>query len=170
MAKLIFAPIKKGGLRLRLLEENDLPLTLFWRNQVGIREWFLNPEIISAEQHQSWFRDYQERENDYVFVIEETERYRGPIGQISLYQIDRKANRAELGRLMIGHSEAVGQGLGRLATELLIEVAFDSLDLEELFLTVRHDNTKAIAIYQSCGFRQDEARNNIITMTKRRES
>ena len=48
-------------------------MTLAWRNQDHIRRWFLTSDLISPEQHRAWFEQYQDRDDDFVFVIEETE-------------------------------------------------------------------------------------------------
>ena len=56
---------------LRLLEERDLPRTLAWRNQDHIRRWFFSGERLTAEQHARWFARYRQRDDDFVFIIEE---------------------------------------------------------------------------------------------------
>src|SRR5215831_3487205 len=100
------APLETHGVRLRLLEERDLALTRAWRNQDEIRRWFLTSDPITAEQHQEWFRRYLERDDDFVFVIEETEVLRCAVGQASVYHVDWSKGRAEFGRLMIGEEQA----------------------------------------------------------------
>ena len=47
MPKPPFLPIETERLRLRLLEERDLPLTLAWRNQDQVRRWFLHDQPIA---------------------------------------------------------------------------------------------------------------------------
>ena len=63
---------KAGRIRLRLLEEQDLPQTLAWRNQDHIRRWFFSSERLTPEQHAGWFARYRQRDDDFVFIIEET--------------------------------------------------------------------------------------------------
>lgn len=152
MPKRRVAPIVSGRIRLRLLEESDLPMTQAWRNQDHIRRWFFTSELISEEQHRAWFEQYRERDDDFVFVIEETETIRGPVGQAALYHIDWEGRRGEFGRIMIGEPAATGHGLGRLATEALIHHAFSTWGLGEVYLDVLETNAKAIAIYEQCGF------------------
>ena len=45
-------PISGEKVRLRLLAEADLPLTLGWRNQAQIRRWFFYSELITPAQHE----------------------------------------------------------------------------------------------------------------------
>lgn len=164
MGKRYIPPIEGERIRLRLLEEADLPLTLAWRNQDHIRKWFLHSDIVGSEQHQTWYEQYRTRDDDFVFIIEETRPVRRPIGQVSLYRIDREAKRAEFGRLMIGEADAQGKGLAKQATQLLLEVAFDEFGLNEVYLEVFKHNTKAIAIYQKCGFQVCDENNDRLVM------
>jgi len=162
-------PFQGGGVRLRLLEEGDLPLTLAWRNQDHIRRWFFTPEVISPEQHRAWFEKYLERDDDFVFVIEETEELRRPVGQVALYRVDWEAGRAEYGRLLIGDSAAAGKGLARRATSLLLREALGRWGLDAIHLEVRADNAKAIAVYDACGFRVTTSESGRLSMIKTRE-
>src|SRR5262245_34000210 len=70
MAKRWIAPLARGRIRLRLLDERDLPMTLLWRNQDHIRRWLFDSRVISPEEHRAWFDQYRERDDDFVFVIE----------------------------------------------------------------------------------------------------
>lgn len=153
--------------RLRLLEEGDLPLTLGWRNQDHIRKWFFYAEVLTFDQHQAWFQKYQTRDNDYVFIIEDISSGCRPVGQIAIYNIDWEKGRGEFGRLMIGDPEAAGKGFARPATQLVLSVAFGALGLEEVYLEVFANNERAIAVYQKCGFVVDEQKDNVLHMTCR---
>jgi len=152
LAKRHIAPLVRGRVRLRLLEEADLPMTLAWRNQDHIRKWFFHSDVIGPEQHHSWFAKYLDRDDDFVFVIEETQTLRRPVGQVALYNIDWAAGRAEFGRLMIGDDAACGLGLARLATSCLVDEVLTAWEMRELWLEVLEANTPALAVYARCGF------------------
>jgi RimJ/RimL family protein N-acetyltransferase len=152
MPKPPFPPIETERLRLRLLEERDLPLTLAWRNQDHVRRWFLHDEPLASHQHQAWYAEYRRRDDDFVFIIEQRGGAASPIGQVALYHIDRQRRSGEFGRLMIGAAEARGQGLAREAARALLAAARDRLGLEEVHLEVRAENARAIALYAACGF------------------
>jgi diamine N-acetyltransferase len=163
------APLTEGRVRLRLLEARDLPLTLAWRNQDHIRRWFFSTDVIAPEQHRGWFARYQERDDDFVFVIEETQTLQRPVGQTALYHVDWSAGRAEFGRLMIGDPAASGIGLARLATSRLLAEAHGPLNLREVYLECRTDNARAIAVYTACGFHEDSRGNGVVRMISRHE-
>lgn len=160
-------PISDGPITLRLLDRADLPMTRAWRNHDQIRRWFLHSDPLTVEQHEQWFERYRERDDDFVFVIEEHERLNRPIGQVSLYGIDWDHRHAKFGRLMVGDAEARGRGLARRAVELLIRHGEDSFGLEELRLEVLPGNGAAISIYERCGFTMTEHVDGEIRMVRR---
>ena len=167
MPKRHIAPLVSGRVRLRLLEEADLPMTRAWRNQDHIRKWFFNSDLITPEQHQAWWRLYQDRDDDFVFIIEETETLKRPVGQVAVYNIDWAARRAEFGRLMIGDAGAQGQGLARLATSAIVDEALSAWGLREVYLEVLPENLPALAIYRGCGFRELGSHEGAVKMEKR---
>lgn len=167
MAKRTIPPLAGDRVRLRLLEDADLPRTLAWRNQEHIRRWFVHADAITREQHRQWFEGYRERDDDFVFVIEETRHLGKPVGQVSLYRIDWGRHRAELGRLLIGEVDATRRGLAREATALLIAYATDTWGIREIELEVFADNAPAIALYSASGFRVQEHRGPLLHMVRR---
>jgi len=56
-------------------------MTRAWRNQDHIRKWFFHSDPITTEQHLAWWQRYQDRDDDFVFIIEETETLNGFIIQ-----------------------------------------------------------------------------------------
>lgn len=169
MAKRDVAALEQDGVRLRLLEAADLKMTLAWRNQDHIRRWFFYADVISWPMHTSWYEQYKMRDDDFVFIIEETRTLQKPVGQVALYHIDWTAKRAEYGRLLIGAPEARGKGMARVATNLVLAQAFAHWGLAEVYLEVYAANTAALAVYEACGFGLESQTDDILTMLKRRE-
>lgn len=170
MPKRHIEPVASGRIRLRLLEEGDLAMTLAWRNQDHLRRWFLFTGVITSEQHAAWFAAYQDRDDDFMFVIEETQSLRRPVGQVALYHLDRVAGRAEFGRLLIGDAAAAGRGLAREATALLVGDALGAWGLREIYLEVKNDNAPAIAIYEKCGFHAVASSAGVTRMSRSRSN
>jgi diamine N-acetyltransferase len=161
MMKRHIEPIARGRVRLRPLAESDLPTTLAWRNRPHIRRWFINSDPLTAEQHRGWFERYALRDDDFVFVIEETEELLKPIGQLALYDIDWGAGRAEFGRMLVGEPDAAGRGLAKEATALMLDFAFGRLKLKEVEARVMSANAASLAVCLSCGFREAEERDGM---------
>lgn len=155
--------ISLGNVRLRLLEEEDLPLTFTWRNRDDIRIWFFHSEPITIKNHYAWFNKYKSLDDDYVFIIEFMDK---PVGQVALYHIDWQKQSAEYGRLMIGEDKAKGKGIAKIATDLIIEFGFYTLNLKEIYLEVKKQNINAIKLYERCGFSHIEERQDSLLMKK----
>jgi diamine N-acetyltransferase len=162
------APLANGRLRLRLLEEADLSITLDWRNRDENRRWFFSSDVIAPEQHRRWFEQYRQRDDDFVFVIEETEALKRPVGQLSLYHIEWTTGRAEFGRLLMGDPEARGLGLAQLATTLLVDEAMEHWGLHDIRVECRTSNTRAIAVCAASGFQAQEPVGDVTPMVRRR--
>ncbi|MGH9387142.1 MAG: GNAT family N-acetyltransferase [Vicinamibacterales bacterium] len=170
MAKRHVAPIVSGRIRLRLLQEADLPMTMAWRNQEGIRQWFFTSHPITKEEHRRWFNQYSQRDDDFVFVIEETETFHKPVGQAAIYRVDWAGGSAEFGRMMIGEPVAKRQGLARLATDTLTSYALHTWRLREVDLKVRSTNVAAVALYQRCGFLTTDQQGDVVHMRRTAEA
>jgi diamine N-acetyltransferase len=164
MSKRPLASRQDDRVRLRLLLAGDLPRTLAWRNQDHIRRWFFFSDPLTPEQHAAWFEQYQERDDDFVFIIEDVQGSRAPVGQVAIYHIDWPARRAEFGRLMIGEPSAAGKGLARAATELVLRIAFEDLALDEVYLEVFANNAAAISIYEKSGFKLTDQDASVLKM------
>jgi diamine N-acetyltransferase len=197
MGKRHLSPLDAGRVRLRLLDERDLPQTLAWRNQDHVRRWFLGSQRLAPEQHAAWFACYRRRDNDFVFIIEErcsrhtpcadrpavpaagsiqsdgrhtecADYIWRPIGQVAVYNIDWLKGTAEFGRLMIGEADAVGRGLARAATTAVLALAFDRFGLQEVYLEVLPSNERAIKVYEACGFEVTGSTEKTVRMSKSR--
>jgi hypothetical protein len=97
MPKRFIQPVENECVLLRLLEKGDLALTLMWRNQDHIRKWFLNSDVIPEEKHYEWFENYQDLDNDFIFLIIAKDLGNLPVGQVSLYCVDWNDRIAEYG-------------------------------------------------------------------------
>jgi len=164
MPKPSIAPIESDQIRLRLLEESDLPMTMVWRNQEHIRKWFINSAAITQEQHRIWYARYCECDNDFLFIIEDIAILHKPIGQIALYNLDWEERKAEYGRLLIGDKTALHRGFARQATRLLLNYAFAQLKMKKIELVVLSENVEAISLYEKCGFIEVEEINGLKKM------
>src|SRR5208337_1632113 len=123
-----------------------------WRNTEDIRCQFINSDIISKDRHLKWWEKYREKNNDFIFIIQDTERLSRSVGQVSLYNINLEKRVAEYGRLMIGDSKTREKGLARRSTDLLLIWAFNTLRIERIYLEVFKDNISALNLYLQCGF------------------
>ena len=166
MGKRFLPPIVGERILLRLIAEPDLETTRSWRNQDHIRAQFFDASIIAPERHRSWFASHRERDDDFVFIIHERVELKRDVGQCALYRIDWTRGTAEFGRLMIGDEEAAGRGLAREAVGLLTTFGLTTLGLREIVLEVKEENAVARHIYEACGYREREAGEGRVLMSR----
>ncbi len=155
-------PFGNAEVRLRLITEADLDLTVSWRNRDDVRIWFKDSQLITGEQHRAWYSRYASRDDDFVFVVETQGR---PVGQASVYGIRWAESRAEIGRFVVA-PEARGRGYIGLACTELLRFCGETLNLKHLFLEVKEDNDRAINIYLRNGFREEAKAEGIIRMVR----
>lgn len=146
--------------RLRLVQRIDLERLRCWRNEN--LTYFFNSAYISKESQQRWFKGYQKKEDDLIFIIETLAGK--PIGTVSLYRINPAAKEAEFGRMVIGDRKSRRKGFGRDAAESLIRFAFLTLKLRQLKLEVFKNNQPAISLYEKIGFQKIRISNDRAVM------
>ncbi|WP_028649371.1 GNAT family N-acetyltransferase [Nocardiopsis sp. CNT312] len=73
------------------------------------------------------------------------------LGDLFLYAISPENESAGY-HITLSALRFAGQGLGREATRLVLEYAFDRVGLHRIWLYVYTFNMRAIAVYRSCGF------------------
>ena len=157
--------IQSANVRLRLLARDDLVMTLHWRNREEVRVWLGMNEEISLQSHLAWFDAFEKTDDAFMFIVEDVVSG-APLGQVSIYGIDRDVGTAEVGRFIAAPGVS-GKGLIREAIAALIDFAFVEMNLERLILEVMPTNARAIKLYTSLGFQtaKSSATNiNMMTM------
>jgi len=158
-------PIVGKRVTLRLLEQADLSMTREWRNKDRVRMKFVTTNKLEPDSHQRWFEQYLLKDDDYLFVIEETDALKKPVGQIGMYNIDRSERKAEYGRLMIGEENALGLGIAAEASRLMIEHFSKNFGIDKVYLEVKADNESAYKLYESLGFERTGEHENLVAMS-----
>jgi UDP-4-amino-4,6-dideoxy-N-acetyl-beta-L-altrosamine N-acetyltransferase len=136
--------------RLRPMTIGDAPDVVRWRNDPFVSEHLFGDGPPTLDSHVQWFEQMQARGDRQEFIIVERATGRA-IGTIGLSAIDRGHRRAEYG-ILIGEAEARGQGYAREASQLLLEYAFNELQLHRVYLLVFADHMSALGLYVHLGF------------------
>lgn len=92
-------------------------------------------------------------------IAGEDDEYLGTISLKNMNLIDRNAEYAISLR-----PQMQCRGIGIEATQKLLAIAFDQLELEKVYLNVLIENEKAIHMYEKCGFVFDGLMRNHICM------
>lgn len=92
------------------------------------------------------------RDHSHVFAIVDSAANR-LIGRCLLFGIDSTNRSAMLG-VLIGDKEFQGKGYGQEASRLLLDYAFNLLNLHSVMLGAFSFNERALAAYHKIGFRE----------------
>ncbi len=131
----------------------DAPLWAGWLNDLAV-SLPLGDEAYRPYSLENAQADIAEtiRREDHVFTIVDLATGR-PIGRCLLFQVDLLNRSAMLG-IFIGPEEYRGRGYGSEATRLLLDYAFNLLNLNNVMLGVFAYNRQALACYRKVGFKE----------------
>ena len=145
----------KGKLvNLRAVERKDLEEIMKWVNDREVTKYlsaFLYP-VSRAEEEKFLERAMSHNDTEKNLVMETKEG--DYIGQISLHKIDWKNRNAELG-IVIGNKEYWGKGYGTDAIKILLNHAFNQMNLYKVYLRVFDYNQRGVRCYEKCGFKEE---------------
>lgn len=124
-----------------------------------VLEWVNDPEIkkmigtvypISDTEHLEWFERKQKEKINKVFIIIDLDTDI-PIGLTGFNNFNFKDRNTEV-FIYIGEQKHLGQGKGTESMKILIDFAFQELNLHKVYLKVFEYNEIAIKSYEKLGF------------------
>jgi len=159
--------------RLRRPEGQDHQTLVAWRNDPQIKQFFFEEEPITLESHLNWYSRIEKDPDERFYVIDAlnatvTSISQPPsltvdvvldpprlIGRIGLANINWRNRTAEgPARFLVveGHR---GRGYGFEALYLLLDYAFNHLNLHKVWAEVIAGNKVPIKLYSEMGFREE---------------
>jgi len=108
------------------------------------------PRIISLELEKDFLAQAQKEGYNFAIVRREDDEL---IGNCGLLNTDLVQRTSELG-IFIGEKKYRGQGYGTEAIRLLLDYAFNLLNLHSLYLRYRSFNLGGRKCYEKVGFRE----------------
>ena len=162
------APLTGDKVRLRAVEEGDLPLLVRWMNDPDVRHWLHRSDRPDAtvQSVRGRFGFTDELFPNLVWMIETLRVLRPdpthsgqaaagrPVGHVGLLQVDPHHKRAELA-ISIGEKECWSRGYGTDAIRAVLRHGFEGLGLRRIDLHTDADNARGIRCYEKCGFVQE---------------
>ncbi|MBG9979422.1 GNAT family N-acetyltransferase [Facklamia sp. DSM 111019] len=145
---------ESSKINLRKLTSEDVEIYHNWRNDIEVMK-FTSPIIDTYSYHETEVfvkNVLLSSPNSKAYIIETIERK--AIGIISLINIDFKNQNAEI-IIDIGDKESWGKGYGTEAITMLVNYAFNEMNLHKLYLKVFSFNKAAIRLYQKIGFENE---------------
>lgn len=145
---------------LRPVELDDLPRMQRWINDPDTRRGLLNVRAWSAHAERRFIEGMADRPDDLTLAIV-ARRGRRHVGVIGLHPINWTDRHATYG-ILIGEPVQRRRGFASDATRLILEHAFNTLNLHRVQLEVHEFNAGAIACYEKLGFaREGVARSKV---------
>jgi UDP-4-amino-4,6-dideoxy-N-acetyl-beta-L-altrosamine N-acetyltransferase len=145
--------LKSEKIIIRAIEKTDLSTIAAWRSDPDMYDYFYEFLPISTHQQERWYEQQLANRDEINFAVADHEGKL--IGTVSIYHIDRRNRKAEWGRLIIGDKNCKGKGIGKEIERLVIQYAFDHLNLHKLYCEVIVSNDKVIAMHHGFGFQRE---------------
>lgn len=137
------------NVRIRPLKEQDAYTSVKWRNDPEVFKFTGNiyNHEITIDNELEWIRKVTANPTDYRCAILVDEVYVG-----NIYLTDIKEGTAHF-HIFIGDKSYWGKGVAKRASLLILEYAFNVLNIKEVLLRVRNVNTNAYNLYLRLGFK-----------------
>jgi RimJ/RimL family protein N-acetyltransferase len=136
------------NIELRPLVPADAETSVRWRNDPAI--WTYTGAVgrgpIDVATERAWIERVMMDPGERRYAIVADGAYIG-----NAYLTDIADKKAQF-HIFIGERDRWGQGLGRRTTAAVLELAWQELDLNDVYLLVHRSNDAAISLYRTLGF------------------
>ncbi len=143
--------LEKDGVSLRPAELEDAEFLREMIQHPDVRPHLGRvPEPMNLEQEKEYLESVSEEDDRMVFVIEKEGE---PVGDIALMNINRTYRKCEFGFAI--HPEHHGEGIGTTALELVLEYAFDELNMHRVMGGYVEGNEASRRVQEKHGFKEE---------------
>ncbi len=151
------------NLELRALEPEDLEILYKWENNADT--WNVSDTLVPISRYilkkylENSHKDiYETRQLRLIIQLSDSSR---PIGAIDLFDFDPFHKRAGVG-ILIAEKGDRRKGYAKETLEILIQYAFETLKLHQLYCSIACQNTASIELFKQSGFEITGTRNEWI--------
>ncbi len=155
---------------LRALEPSDIELLYQWENDKKI--WQVSNTLIPFSRYiltkyiENSYKDiYEMKQQRFMIDVESELKIRKSIGTIDLFDFDPFHQRAGIGILIAADSER-GKGYATSALQKLIQYAFETIQMHQLYCNITTDNKASMHLFQKAGFELVGIKKNWIRTTE----
>jgi RimJ/RimL family protein N-acetyltransferase len=153
MAKNPVVFLKGRYVTLRPVEKADLQALTRWINDPEVRFYLEAYLPQSLQDEEKWLEGLgKDKQHNIVFIIQTAKGQ--AIGLMGLHNIRWRDRVATTGAL-IGEKKFWGRGLGSKAKALLLDYAFNTLNLRKIRSDAIAFNERSIAYSKKCGYREE---------------
>jgi len=143
--------LEKERIGLKKLDRSEVTQEYVdWLNDSAVTRTLVSGKLPTGIEDIEAFVASANKPGTITFAIyyKESQKH---IGNVKLDHIDWISRRAEFG-IMLGDRDSWGKGYGYEATKLVIDYAFQTLNLNRIILGVQERNLSAKHIYEKLGF------------------
>jgi len=149
--------LKGKNVNLRLLDEDDVPTITRWTNDSEVTQFIRLVYPMTLEQELEYVRSMTGKTDRIILAIETKEGVY--IGNMGLHKIDLISRIASTGAI-IGEKEYWGKGYGSEAKMLLLNYAFNTLNLRKIASSAISFNERSVNYQKKTGAVVEGTRKN----------
>lgn len=143
--------LKGKKVYLRPVLREDISRFLQWINDGDVRCYLENYLPVFEKEEEEWFDNLSRNKGSHiVFAVVDAETHK-LIGNMGLAQINWK-DRTAVSEAMIGDSNYWGKGYGTEAKMILLNYAFNTLNLRKICASVIAFNERSYKYQLKCGY------------------
>lgn len=143
--------LESKNIYLRAIDLKDADIIRSWRNDSDADKWFFSYQNISLQMQEDWIKNLSNKKDEINWVICK-KGMTNPIGTLALINIDNRNRFAEYARLIIDEKFR-SKGFAYEAETLIIEYAFNYLNLNKIWCQTYVDNKAVIDLHIKTGFK-----------------
>jgi len=142
---------------LRPVSREDLPQMQTWVNDPEVTYFLSQRYPMTSEGEVAWYEGLAARKNTDVVLAIVLRRNNKIIGTMGLHHIDHINGLAVTGSV-IGEKSCWGKGYGTEAKMLLLDYAFNTLNLRKICSAVLGFNGRSKRCLEKCGYKVEAVR------------
>jgi len=121
-----------------------------WMNDVKVNRHLESGEDYNLEKLTAYLKEVEDNPKYFWAInLKEIDQH---LGNIKIDPIDLNHLWGEYG-IMIGDRNVWGKGIAKEASKTVIDFCFNTLNLSQINLGVKKNNTRAISLYEKLGFK-----------------
>ena len=150
-------PLLGENIKLRAIEPSDLDIIFQWENNP--ENWLISNTAVPFSKHV--LKKYIENAHQDIYearqlrlmidLMDAKGNILNVIGTIDLFDFEPQHRRAGVG-ILIAQKENRRQGLASEALSVLVDYAFGTLHLHQLYCNIAYDNKASLNLFKKHGF------------------
>lgn len=147
--------LENEKIRLRALEPDDIDILYEWENDSSL--WHLSNTLVpfsrfTLEQYVlNADRDIYTHKQLRLMINKKNGESEKSIGSIDLFDFDPTNKRSGVGIMIVKNER--DKGFASEALKMVVEYAFNGLNLHQLYCNIHASNTASLALFQHHGFK-----------------